>query len=114
MFLWQSVSLYLEADIVRETLREMADLCADGSIVAQDFYSKTFSSGEYSKIVKRQRSIIEKRGEPWKFGIDMSENSEAAVESFLMECGLKTIEISQFGEKLDNEPFYCIVEAEKL
>ena len=114
LFLWQSVSLYLEADIVKENLREMADLCVDGSIIAQDFYSKVFSSGEYSKAAKYFLSIIEKMGESSKFGIDMSNNPKAAVESFLKECGLKMTEYIQFGEKLDIEPFYCIVEAEKL
>ena len=114
LFLWQSVSLYLEADIVKETLREMADLCVDGSIIAQDFYSKAFMLGEISKIAKRQMSMIEKMGEPWKFTIDMSNDPKAAVESFLKECGLKMTEYIQFGEKLDIEPFYCIVEAEKL
>ncbi|MDP8287327.1 MAG: SAM-dependent methyltransferase [Candidatus Electryonea clarkiae] len=113
LFLWQSVSLYLEVDIVKETLREMADLCTDGSIIAQDFYSKAFASCEYSKEVKRFMSIIEKMGEPSKFGIDMSNDHKAAVESFLKEFGLKMKEINQFGEKLDIEPFYCIVEAEK-
>jgi hypothetical protein len=44
----------------------------------------------------------------------MSNDPKAAVESFLKECGLKITEINQFGEKLDIEPFYCIVEAEKL
>jgi hypothetical protein len=44
----------------------------------------------------------------------MSENPKAAVESFLKECGLKTTEYTQFGEKLEIEPFYCIVESEKL
>ena len=114
LFLWQSVSLYLEADIVNETLRKMADLCTDGSIIAQDFYSKAFISGETSKLVKRSMRIIEKMGEPWKFGIDMSNDPKAAVESYLKECGLKTTEHIQFSEKLDIEPFYCIVEAEKL
>ena len=114
LFLWQSVSLYLEADIVKETLRKMADLCVDGSIIAQDFYSKAFSLGETSRIVKRNMSLIERMGEPWKFGIDMSNEPTTAIESFLKECGLKIIEINQFGEKLDIEPFYCIVEAEKL
>ena len=113
LFLWQSVSLFLEVDIVKETLRKMADLCVDGSIIAQDFYSKAFISGEASKTVKRASRMIEKR-EPWKFGIDMSNDPKAAVESFLEECGLKTIEFNQFGEKLDIEPFYCIVEAKKL
>jgi methyltransferase (TIGR00027 family) len=114
LFLWQSVSLYLEADIVKENLREMADLCGDGSIIAQDFYSEVFSSGEYSKEAKNFLSIIEKMGESPKFGIDMSDDPKAAVESFLKECGLKMTEYTQFGEKLDIEPFYCIVEAEKL
>ena len=114
LFLWQSVSLYLEADIVKEALRKMADLCVDGSIIAQDFYSKVFSSGEYSKAAKNFLSIIEKMGESSKFGIDMSDDPKAAVESFLKECGLKMTEYIQFGEKLDIEPFYCIVEAKKL
>ncbi len=114
LFLWQSVSLYLEADIVKETLRKMADLCVDGSIMAQDFYSKAFSLGDISKTAKRFMRIIEKMGEPPIFGIDMSTDPKAAVESFLKECGLKMTEYIQFGEKLDIEPFYCIVEAEKL
>lgn len=111
LFLWQSVSLYLEADIVKETLKDMADLCIDGSIIVQDFHSKAFISGEASRKVKKASRMIEKR-EPWEFGIDMSNDPKAAVESFLKECGLKTIEINRFGEKLDIEPFYCIVEAE--
>jgi methyltransferase (TIGR00027 family) len=114
LFLWQSVSFYLEADIVKETLREMADLCVDGSIIAQDFYSKAFAEGEYSKEAKRFISIIERMGEPAKFVIDMSNDPKAAIESFLKECGLKMTNYIQFGEKLDIEPFYCIVEAEKL
>ena len=113
LFLWQSVSLFLDVDIVKDTLRQMADLCVDGSIIAQDFYSKAFISGEISKTVKRASSMIERR-EPWKFGIDMSNDPKASVESFLTECGLKVTEINQFGEKLDIEPFYFIVEAERL
>jgi len=114
LFLWETVSLFLDADNVKETLRKMTDLCADGSVIAQDFYSKAFSLGDYSKIVKRQMNMIERMGEPWKFGIDMSNDPKAAVESFLKECGLKMTEYIQFSEKLDIEPFYCIVEAEKL
>ncbi|MBE0675409.1 MAG: class I SAM-dependent methyltransferase [Bacteroidales bacterium] len=114
LFLWQSVSLFLEVDIVKETLREMADLCVYGSIIAQDLYSKAFILGETSKIVRRTSRMIGKMGEPWKFGIDMSNDPKAAVESFLTECGLKMTEYIQFGENIDIEPFYYIVEAEKL
>ena len=114
LFIWQSVSLYLEDEIVKETLEKMADLCVNGSLIAQDLYSKAYISGEMSKIVKRSLRVMGRMGEPWKFGIDMSNDSRAAVESFLNECGLKMTEYFQFGEKLDIEPFYCIVEAEKL
>ena len=114
LFLWQSVSHFLEADIVKATLREMADLCGDGSIIAQDFYSKVFIFEDSSLAVKSQKRNMEKMGEPWKFGIDMSKDPKAAVESFLKECGLKMTEYIQFGENLDIKPFYCIVEAEKL
>ena len=86
LFLWQSTSLFLEVDIVKETLRNMADICSDGSIIVQDLYSKAYISGEASKTVKRASRMIEKR-EPWKFGIDMSDDPKAAVESFLKECG---------------------------
>lgn len=113
LFLWQSVSLYLEADIVKETLRKMADLCGDESVIAQDFYCRAFALGEYSRIAKNYMSIIEKMGEPPKFGIDMSNDPKVAVETFLNDCGLKMTEYIQFGEQLDIEPFYCIVEARK-
>jgi len=58
--------------------------------------------------------LIESMGEPAKFGIDMSDDPKATVETFLKECGLEMTEYIQFGEKLDIEPFYCIVEAQKL
>ena len=114
LFIWQSVSLYLKGELVKETLSKMADLCVEGSIIAQDFYSESFLSCEVSNAIKRMKKTIEKMGEPWEFGIDMSDDPRATVESFLNECGLKMTEINQFGEKLDIEPFYCIVEAKKL
>ena len=113
LFLWQSVSLYLEADVVKKTLQEMADLCVEGSVIAQDFYSQAYSSGEYSFIAKRNLDLIASMGEPAKFGIAMSDDPKAAVDAFLKECGLKMTEYIQFGEKLELKPFYCIVESEK-
>ena len=56
LFLWQSVSLFLEPDAVKKTLREMAGLCAEGSIIAQDFYSRAFVSGETSRAARRTSS----------------------------------------------------------
>ena len=92
----------------------MADLCVAGSVVAQDFYSEAFLSGETSFSVRRQKDLMAKMGEPWISGLDMSKDPQAAVESFLNGCGLEMTEYMQFGQKLNIEPFYCIVEARKL
>jgi methyltransferase (TIGR00027 family) len=105
LFLWQSVSLFLEADVAKETLTAMAELCGDGSIVAQDLYSDAFIKGEISKTAKRSERMMAKMGEPWKFGLDMSEDPESAVESFLSECGLRMTDYFQFGEALGTEPY---------
>ena len=70
--------------------------------------------GEYSKAANKLKGIIEKMGEPWKFGLDMSDEPKVSVESYLNEVGLRMTEYIQFGEKLGIEPCYCIVVAEKL
>jgi methyltransferase (TIGR00027 family) len=114
LFLWQSVSLFLQDNVVKQTLRQMAGLCIEGSTVAQDFYSTSFASGAMSRTVGRTARLVERMGEPWKFGIDMADAPRAAVETFLRDCGLRITQIHQFGEKRDAEPCYCIVEAAKL
>lgn len=112
LFLWQSVSHFLDAETVKETLKQMAEISPEGSIIVQDFYSEAFAKGEYSKVASKPRNMMAKMGEPWKFGIDMKEDPKAAVEEFLIEYGLKMTTFNLFGEKLNIEPFYCIVVAE--
>ncbi len=113
LFLWQSVSLYLDEQTVKQTLREMAELSCPGSIIAQDFYSTALFTGEISKSAMRIMNMINKMGEPWKFTIDMSEGADNAIGTFLSECGLKMTSCDQFGKKLDIPPYYCIIECEK-
>lgn len=114
LFLWQSVSHFLDLDTVKVTLKEMVNLGAEGSIIAQDFYSKSFIFDNNSLPVKSQKNMMKKMGEPWKSGIDMSNNPQKAVELFLKECGIKMNYIHQFGDKLDIEPFYCITVGSKF
>lgn len=113
LFIWQSVSMYLEPDVAKESLIKMTDLCAAGSIVAQDLYSQAFISGENFSAAKKTSDMFEKMGESWKFGVDMSDSPKKSVELFLNECGLKMTEFYLFGEKLSTEPYYCIAEAVK-
>lgn len=114
LFIWQSVSLFLEPEIVKDSLRKMAELCTKGSIIAQDFYSKAFLNGEISKMAKKQFNLFEKQGESVKFTLDLSENPQKIIELFLHDFGLKMTNCIQFGKNIDIEPFYCIVEAQKV
>lgn len=111
LFIWQSVSLYLDREVVTDTIRSMSRLSAPGSIITQDFYSTRFVSGEYSREAKKFMGIIEKMGEQAKFGLEMENNTKESVETFVNECGLEMTKYIQFGEKIDIEPFYCIVES---
>jgi len=111
LIIWQSVSHFLNEELVGETLKSMSELCSEGSIIAQDFYSKEFISGDTNFAAKKMRNMMAKNGEPWIFGIDMSKDPKAAVETFLKESGLALTSYMQFGEKLEIEPFYCIVES---
>jgi len=113
-FLWESVSSYLEEDVVRDTLKKMADIGAKGSVIAQDFYSKAFLKGQISYLMKKSINLMKKMGEPWVFGIDMSEDAKGNIESFLKESGLTLKDLVLLGGKgKTNKPFYAIAEAEK-
>lgn len=111
LFIWQSVSLYLNESLIKESLKDMASLCSEGSVVVQDIYSKRFVSGEMSSIVKRNANLITKMGEPWVFGLDILNNPKEVVESFLESCDLQLTDYIQFGDQTGIEPYYCIVEA---
>lgn len=113
-FLWESVSSYLEEDVVKDTQMKMADISAKGSIIAQDFYSKALIKGDTSYIMKKMGNMLKKRGELWLFGIDMSEDARKTIDSLLQESGLTLKSLILCGGKgKTNKPFYAIAEGEK-
>ena len=113
-FLWESVACYLEEDVVKDTLKKMADISGKGSIIALDFYSEAFLKGEVSYAMKKSANLMRKMGEPWMFGIDMSEDAGGNVESLLKESGLALKDFVLFGGKnKTKQPFYAIAEAER-
>ncbi|MDY6959109.1 MAG: SAM-dependent methyltransferase [Halobacteriota archaeon] len=115
LFLWESVAIYLEEDVIKDTLKKVADISAEGSLVAMDFYSTAFVKGESSSTLKRSISLMERMGEPWVFGIDMSGDVRRTVESFTKESGLALRDFTLFGkEDESNEPFYAISVFEKM
>lgn len=111
LFLWQSVSLYLDKELVIDSLTKMKELSCEGSVIAQDFYALAFLDGSISKIAVKNMDMISKLGEPWKFAINMKDNPEKSVSDFLNTCNLSLSNFVQFGKNRDVEPFYVITES---
>jgi len=113
-FHWEAVADYLEEDVVKDTLKKMSELCSQGSIIGQSFASKALVTGEGTYAMKRTKELMEKFGEPWLYGIDMSGDARASVESLLSEFGLVLTELTLLGHKRKTgKPFFAIAVCEK-
>lgn len=111
LFLWQSVSLYLDDEQVEHSIKAMRDLSCAGSIIVQDFYATAFLDGSISKIAIKNMNMIAKQGEPWKFSLNMSNGYETSTKEYLKSFNLEVSRLYGFGEKIDIDPSYCIVES---
>ena len=102
----ESVTAYLSEDVVRDTLKKVAEMSAVGSVVAQDFFSEEF--------IKRVQKLSATMRALNLFGIDMSEDVKKSIESLLQESGLTLTNLILYGEKAKTKkPFCAFTEAKK-
>lgn len=114
-FLWEGVTVYLEEESVKQTLKAVANSSGKGSVIAFDFYSKAFITGEESFLMKYGSKTLKITGETWKFGIDTTKNPRENVEILLREAGLTLGEFSLLGKTTEKvKPFGGLVEAVKM
>lgn len=113
-FHWESVSLYLDEVVVRDTLRKMGELAAPGSILAQDVYATAVTHPRSALLGAAVRSVA-LVGEPVKFGLDLSGDVREAADELLAGSGFATAECIAIGGRswLRRDPVYAIVVAEK-
>jgi methyltransferase (TIGR00027 family) len=87
LFLWEGVTMYLEAEAVDSTLAFIRDSAAGGSMVVFDYI--------YASVLRRENryygekqifDTVSRAGEGWTFGIE-----EGEIEAFLSERGFKII-----------------------
>lgn len=113
LFHWESVSVYLDEEVVRKTLSEMSELAAPGSVLSCDWYGTGFTNPT-RRALKKSIDGLKKLGEPIKFGVDMSD-PRATVDALLSETNFAvstcdTLKVSIFGD----DPFYMAVVAERV
>lgn len=93
-------------------MKTVASISSKDSVIAFDFYSKSFITGEGSLFVRIGANALKKSGEPWIFGIDTSGNPRGNVENLLVDCGLTLKNLSLMGETTDKKkPVGGLVEA---
>ena len=99
--------------MVRETLSKVHSLASAGSVIVQDFYSKSLVEGTAAGF-KTAGKMVAKMGEPWLFGLEMSDDANASISTFVEDAGFNVGEVVLFGNKnAQTPPFHAVVEAFK-
>jgi methyltransferase (TIGR00027 family) len=87
LFLWEGVTMYLEAEAVDSTLAFIRSSAAEGSIVAFDYVRASVLRYENTLYgEKAAYSTVARAEEGWIFGIE-----DGAIEGFLTERGFELL-----------------------
>jgi methyltransferase (TIGR00027 family) len=110
LFLFESVSCYLEEKIVNNVLSTIKNISAKESIVIQDLYSTRFLHQDEFLRVKKGKKLIKKFGENWNFTINMDNNVESEISKLLEKHNLTPLENYICGKNStkSKNPFYAI------
>ena len=101
LFLWEGVTPYLDRAAVEDTLRKIAG-CARGSVVAFDYFTTEVLDSQ-SWHLRLVRALLQRSGEPLKFGIDGTPPSSERVAGWLQSCGLTLREQHMLGRETAGE-----------
>ena len=83
MFSWFGVTFYLEQEVVRTTLKGIADNCAPGSSVLFDYLAtRDAIPAEFLPLRQSCADFVARRGEPWVSDLD-----PATITDFLAPLG---------------------------
>jgi methyltransferase (TIGR00027 family) len=87
LFLWEGVTMYLEAEAVDGTLAFIRSSAAEGSIVVFDYVRASVLRYENSLYGEKAiRGTVARAEEGWIFGIE-----DGSIEEFLAERGFKLL-----------------------
>lgn len=106
IFLWEGVTLYLTEAQVRDTMAAVRAQMAPTSVLIADFYAKrTLEWG-----AKATAGYMEASGEGLRFGLDLSADPEARLQSFLRENRLRLARCTLLGRAHRLGPVLAIAE----
>jgi len=98
LFIWESVTMYLDREAVVDTLRTIAGT-AGGTVVAFDYFAVEMLQSR-SLFMRYARAVLKVFREPFgTFGIDHTPPARKQVAAFLESCGLSLEEHRNFGQE---------------
>jgi methyltransferase (TIGR00027 family) len=103
LFLWEGVTMYLNADAVEQTLKFIKDCSQNGSKVVFDYiYASVLRQENKYYGEKEIFETVSRAGEGWTFGIE-----EGEIENYLSERGFRVVSHftpAQLGERYLTAP----------
>jgi methyltransferase (TIGR00027 family) len=110
IFLWEGVTLYLSEKDVRNTLRDIKEHAASGSVIVADFYAMDFVTGKYVPGGKTSIKSLKITDEELGFGIDFSADYENALKTFLESENTKVGDTYFMGSKTKKGTWMVVAE----
>ena len=109
-FLWEGVSLYLSEKVIRNTLKEIKQNTASGSIIIVDFYANQFVNGDFITVKKKSFKILQKTNEELGFRVAFEGNDSKELEA-LFNIGEITLgKVFYVGYKTKTSTWMAVVE----
>ena len=110
IFLWEGVTLYLSEQDVRNTLREIKEHSANGSVVAADFYAEKFVKGEMYPGMKKGLQTLKITNEELGFGIPFDQGGKEALVSFIESEKIYLGDVHYMGSKTKKGTWMVVAE----
>ena len=105
LFLVEGVTLYLEEETVRTTLRDIAERAAPGSVLTLDIYAQKMIDD-----LGRAERILEYTNEALSFGLPMETGFEGVLTDFVESEGLRLGETFFLGRTHRTGPYAVVAE----
>jgi len=106
LFLFEGVTLYLEEETVRTTLRYIAERAAPGSVLTLDIYAQKV----IDDLTRRTRRVLEYTNEALSFGLPFETDFERVLADFIESEDLRLGETFFLGRTHETGPYGVVAE----
>ena len=110
IFLWEGVTLYLNEPAVRNTIRDIKTHTGPGSTLVCDLYAKKFVKGDYTLGMKSSQKMLKMTNEEFEFGLDLSGDYEAVLNTFLTSVDTTAGDTYFMGSQTKKGPYMVVTE----